>query len=133
MASENVQTAERAFAALAEGGVGAMLPFVHEDFEMTTPPDLASEPGVYEGHAGLRRWWDSFYEAMDEVRVDANRIEDLGDELVVSFRITARGRSTGLEVVQEAAGLCTVEDGKAKRIRFFATRDDAVKAAGLPQ
>ncbi len=71
-----------AFAALAEGGVEAMLPFVHEDFEMVTPPELASEPDTYRGPAGVKRWFDSFYEAMDEVRIEPGELRPYSDDIV---------------------------------------------------
>jgi hypothetical protein len=34
--------------------------FVDDEFEMVTTPDLASEPDVYRGPEGVRRWWESF-------------------------------------------------------------------------
>ena len=77
-----------AFDALSEGGVDAMLPFVHEDFEMVTPPDLASEPDTYRGPAGVKRWFDSFYEAMEEVRIEPLDIRSYSEELVgIAFRM----------------------------------------------
>jgi ketosteroid isomerase-like protein len=99
---------------------------------MVTPPELASEPGTYNGHDGIRRWFDSFYEAMEEVRLEPNRMETAGDQVVVSYRIVARGRSTGLEMVQEAVMLCTVREGLLGRMEFFATWAEAVQAAGAP-
>ena len=113
-------------------GFEALLPFVHEEFEMTTPPDLASEPGTYTGHDGVRRWFESFLEAVDQLRIEPQEIREAEHEVVVRFRMTARGRSTGLEAVQEAAALCTVLDGKVHRMRFVAGWDDALRQAGLP-
>jgi hypothetical protein len=46
MPEENVEIARRAYAALAEG-VEAMLAFADPEFEVTTPPSLASEPDTY--------------------------------------------------------------------------------------
>ena len=45
----------------------ALLPFIHPDFEVTTPAGLAAEPDTYRGPEGIRRYFESFYEAMDEV------------------------------------------------------------------
>ena len=129
MTPQNVEIVQRAFDALAGGGVEAMLPFVHERFEMVTPPELAAEPDTYSGHDGVRRWFDTFYEAMDEVRIEPQEIEPLGDQVALAFRMVARGRSTGLEVVQSAAALCTVADELISGLEFFATWQEALEAA----
>jgi len=114
-----------AFDALSEGGVEAMLPFVHEDFEMVTPADLASEPDTYRGPAGVKRWFDSFYEAMDEVRIEPLELRSYSDELVgIAFRMVARGRTTSLELIQEAFARCEVDGGAVLRMTFFATWED---------
>lgn len=120
----------RAFEDLAEGGVDAMLPYIDEDFEMTTPGNLAAEPDTYVGHDGVRRWFDTFYEAMDRVRIEPQEIAAVGDRVAVHFHMTARGRTTGLEAVQEAACLVTVQDQKATRMEFFPTFDEARAAGG---
>ena len=118
-----------AFDALSEGGVEAMLPFVHEDFEMVTPPDLASEPDTYRGPAGVRRWFDSFYEAMDEVRIEPLEVRSYSDALVgIAFRMVARGRTTSLELIQEACARCEVDEDTVRRMTFFATWEDLERA-----
>ncbi len=62
-----------AFRAFSEGGVEAFIPYMHPEGEFTTPPELASEPDTYRGHEGVRRYWASFYEVMDEIKVDPHR------------------------------------------------------------
>lgn len=130
MSEADVELVRRAFEALAEGGVEAMLPYIAEDFEMTTPSHLAAEPDTYRGHDGVRRWFATFYEAMDSVRIEPQEVEAVGDKVVMRFRMIARGRTTGLEAVQEAACLGTVEDGKSTRLEFFQTMDEARAAGG---
>jgi ketosteroid isomerase-like protein len=121
----------RALDALAEGGVEAMLAFVHEDFEMFTPPEFAAEPDTYRGPEGVRRWFDSFYEAMDYVGLEVFDLTDVGpDQVVGTVRITARGGTTGIETTQEAPVVCTVADGKLLGMSFHPTREEALAAAG---
>ena len=119
--ASKVAPVRAAFDAMTGDGFEAMLPFVHEDFEMVTPPELASEPGTYSGHAGVRRWFESFLEAVDRLRIEPVDIREGEHEVVVHFRMTARGRTTGLGAVQEATALCTVVDGKVHRMRFVPT------------
>ena len=130
MPEENVEVVRRALDALAEEGVEAMTPFVHEEFEMSTPSELAAEPDTYRGHEGMRRWFDSFYEVMDRVGLEAVDLTAVGeDQVVASLRITARGGTTGIELTQDAEALCTVADGKVREMQFFASRTEALAAA----
>jgi ketosteroid isomerase-like protein len=130
VASDNVEIVRRAAEAFNEGGAEGVIPFIHEDFEATTPPDLASEPDTYRGHDGVRRWFDSFYEVMDEIRWDAREFHTVGDRVVVEFTLNARGKSTGLEFGQEAVMVWTLRDGKAVSIDLYPTLDEALAAAG---
>ena len=130
MAEQNVEVVRRALDALAEGGVEAMLPFVDEDFEMATPPELAAEPDTYRGHDGVRRWFESFYEVMDRVGLEAVELAAVGeDQVVASLRMSARGGTTGIEVTQDTEAVCTVADGKLREMKFFASRPEALAAA----
>ena len=126
MSQSDVELVREIFARLGEDGVDAVAENLHPDFEFATPPQLASEPGTYRGLEGIRRWFDSFYEAMDMVRLQPDQIVDAGPgKVVVEFRILTRGRSTGLELSQEAAMLIRLVDGKAWRFEIVATKDEA--------
>jgi ketosteroid isomerase-like protein len=129
MTTENVETVRRGFEALREGGVEALLELVDPEFEVTTPPSLASEPDTYRGPEGLRRYFDSFYEAMDEIVFEPHAFEAVGDRVVAEFTLRARGRTTGLEFSQHAYQVWTLRDGTAIRLEVFAERDDALAAA----
>jgi ketosteroid isomerase-like protein len=129
--SSNVDVLQGAFDALSRDGVDAMLLHVHPDFEMSTPSQLASEPDTYRGPEGVRRWFDEFYEAMDEVRLEIHEMVPVDHRVAVALRIVARGRNTSLETSQEAQAVCSVEGGKLSRIDFAATWEDALAARTL--
>jgi len=130
MPDENVAVLQRSFDALSEGGVDAMLEYIADDCEMITPSELASEPDTYRGHEGMRRYWSSFYEAMDRVDVQVLDAEEVApDQVAASLLLRTRGRITGLEATQNAEMLVTVANGKARRMLFFRTRAEAVEAA----
>jgi ketosteroid isomerase-like protein len=113
------ELARAGFDALAEGGVEAMLEFVHPDFQMETLPGIAAEPQVYRGHDGVRRWFDSFSEVMDEVAVEPTALDELGpDRVLIEFRMRARGQASGLEVEQEGRAIATLRDGLILRLEF---------------
>jgi ketosteroid isomerase-like protein len=126
---ENIDIVKNGFEAFNAGGVEGILPFVHVDFEATTPPELASEPDTYRGHDGVRRWFDSFYEVMDGIRWDAHRFHEVGDRVVVEFTLRARGKTTGLDFGQDAVMVCELRDGNAIGLQLFPTLDEAMAAA----
>jgi ketosteroid isomerase-like protein len=128
--SENVEIVKRGFEAFDQGGVEALLEFVHEDFEASTPPGLASEPDTYVGHEGVRRYFDSFYEVMDEVRWESHAFHEVGGKVVVEFTLYARGKSTGLEFGQPAVQAWTLRDGKGIGLELYPTLEDALAALG---
>jgi ketosteroid isomerase-like protein len=130
---ESVELVKQGFDAYARGGWEALLPFLHPDFEMTTPPDLAMEPGTYRGEQGMRRYFESFTEAMEDIRfVPTGDFLAAGDRVFVPIRLIARGKETGIEAEQVAFMVWTIRDGRALKVETFASREDALKAAGLP-
>ena len=128
MASSNVEIIERGFAAFNEGGVDGILPYIHPDFEATTPPELASEPDTYRGHEGVRRWFDSFDEVMDEIRWDARGFREVDGRVLVEFTLRARGKTTGLDFGQDAVMVWELRNGRAIRVSLYPTLDEALTA-----
>ena len=128
MSGGNVEIVKRGFDAFNRDGVDALLEFVDPDFEVTTPPELASEPDTYRGHEGVRRYFDSFYEAMEEVRWEPRGFHEAGDRVVVEFTLLARGKSTGLEVGQDAVMVWELRDRRAIGLELFTTLDEALRA-----
>jgi ketosteroid isomerase-like protein len=133
MSEENVEIIRRAYEALNSGGTEAFLHYMHPEFEGTTPPHLGAEPGTYRGHEGLRRYFDSFSEAMDDIRLEGNRFHDIADRVVVEMTLKARGKTTGIEVGQPLVQVWEIRDGQAFRLENFATLDEALEAAGLSE
>jgi ketosteroid isomerase-like protein len=130
MAATDVDLVRNAFERLPQKGYEALLPLVHPEFEMETPVGQAAEPQLYRGVDGMRRWWESFYEVMDEVRVEPVAYHDAGDGMVVvEVTLSARGQASGLETSQPACLLCTQRDGLLARIEFFGSADEALAAA----
>jgi uncharacterized protein len=132
VSTDNLEIVRRAFDAFNEGGVDAILPFIDPEFQATTPPNLATEPGTYRGHDGVRRWFDSFDEVMEGIRWDARDFRRVGDHVVVEFTLRARGKTTGLDFGQDAVMVWSLRDGKAIRAEVFETVDEALAAAEGP-
>jgi ketosteroid isomerase-like protein len=130
--SENADFVIRGFEAADREGWQALVPLIHSEFELITTPDVAMEPDTYRGEEGLRRYFESFEDAMDDIRFrpEGEPIE-AGEQAVVPFRLYAKGKETGIEVEQPAYMVWTIRDGKALRAEVFAERARALEAAGL--
>ncbi|TMK41422.1 MAG: nuclear transport factor 2 family protein [Actinobacteria bacterium] len=133
MSQENVDALRRGFEAINGEDLEALLDFIDPDFAAEIPPELSAEPDTYRGHEGLRRYFRSFQDAMDEIRFEPGRVWDVDDVVVVAVRVTAKGKGTGIPVHQEAAQVWTIRDGKALRVRSYASVSQALDAVGLPQ
>jgi hypothetical protein len=125
---------ERAFALLDSETYEQVLPLVHEEFEMVTTGEVASEPDVYRGPEGVRRWWTSFLDVMDRVYLEALSFEEVGDgRVIVEFVIHARGQASGIEAAQPAVAIATASAERLRRLEFFTSLESARGAAGLPR
>jgi ketosteroid isomerase-like protein len=129
VSQENVDRLREGFAAFNREGVEAILELVAPDFEAETPPELSVEPDTYRGHAGVRRYFESFYEAMDKVEFQPERFVAVGELVVVPITLRARGRTTGIETEQRVVQVWELLGEKAIRVEVFPTVDEAIAAA----
>jgi ketosteroid isomerase-like protein len=75
--------------------------------------------------------YESEADAWDRQRIQPERLIDAGDQVVVFQREHQRGRSSGLELVDETAALIDLRDGRVVRIQGYMDRAAALRAAGL--
>ena len=131
--ADDAELIEEAFRLLQSDTYEQVLPLVHDDFEMVTTREVASEPQAYRGPEGVRRWWTSFLEVMDSVYLDAVSFDDVGDgRVIVEFVIRARGHASGIEATQPAVAIATAADGKLMGLEFFTDVELARAAARDP-
>jgi ketosteroid isomerase-like protein len=133
MSDENVEIIRRGFETMQRDGWQTLFSMIDPEFELTTPADLAMEPDTYRGEAGLRRYFESFEDAMENIQiVPEGEFLGAGEKVFVPFRLSARGRETGIEATQHAFQVWTMRAGKGLRVEIFASRERALEAAGLP-
>jgi len=131
MSQQNVEIIRAWFEAFNSGAIERILSFAHPDFEAIVPPELSAEPDTYRGHDGIRRYFQSFQDAMDEIRFEPERFWDAGNSVVADVRITAKGRQTAIPVVQRIAQVWAVRDGRALSVHSYASLAEALEAVGL--
>lgn len=133
MSRGNVELLLAGLDAFNSGDVELILTFVDPRFEVSIPAEVSAEPDTYRGHEGVRRYFETFAEAMADIRFGAERVWTAGaDDLVVELRLTATGRQTGIPVEQRVFLVWTVREGKALRVETYASLAPALASAGLP-
>lgn len=131
MAPGNIELVRQVNAAFSSGEMDEILAMLHPEFETVVGPELSAEPDAYRGHDGVRRYFDSFRDAMDQIRFEPLRLREAGTSVVAAVRLSAQGRSTGIPVEQRLGQVWTIQDGKVIRVRSYLTYDEALRVAGI--
>jgi ketosteroid isomerase-like protein len=121
----------RGLAAFNSEDMGRILDFAHPEFETVVSPQFSAEPDSYRGHDGIRRYFQSFRDAMDEIRFQPERFWDAGESVVVALRLTAKGRQTAIPVEQRLVQVWTIRDGKAIGVQSYASLHEAMEVVEL--
>jgi ketosteroid isomerase-like protein len=130
MSQENVEVVRRVFELFDRGDTEALLRYIDPAIETIEDPEL---PGAesYIGHAGLAMAYDHWAGQWDDFRVELTELIDAGSDVLAVTRHQGTGRASGVAVEAVVAYLFTVEDGTLVRMRIFATKAQALEAAGL--
>jgi uncharacterized protein len=131
VSQEDVATVRDALTAFNSGDLARILTLCDPQIEAEVPASISSEPDTYRGHEGIRRYFESFWDVMDEIHFEGEQFAEAGESIVVDLRVTAKGRQTGILVEQRNAGVWMVRDGKVLGIRAYASFAEALEAAGL--
>lgn len=129
MSKGNVDIVRRAYDAFARGDIAALRQVLSPDIEWRTTPDvpfLGNYRGIDEFLAAMNEWTEPF----DELTTTVEEMIDTGDRVVVRHRMRGRGTDSGAEVDLVLWQVVTVENGQLTRMHDFATREEAMQAAG---
>ena len=102
------------------------------DVEITwvdTNPDPGPHRGIDEAMRAFEEWFESF----DEFFMRPTEYLDAGDKVVVTLVTPGRGKDSGAQVEMTVYCVIGVKDGKIASYREYATKADALDAAGLSQ
>jgi ketosteroid isomerase-like protein len=91
-------------------------------------------PGLkpaYEGKDGMREFLQSFDAIWTDLRVEVERIEDAGENVVGLVRIHGTATGSGVPVSIEYAHVFRLEGDRAVRTDAYRTWREALDAAGL--
>jgi ketosteroid isomerase-like protein len=130
--------------AMKEGGVSAWRP-IFDAFESRDDERIVAHcdpeiewhtlwPGmerVFRGWAGVTRWRAAIDEALAGLSLQMEEAIQLGPDLFfLAYRLSARGRQSGVASQMEIYDLWKLRDGKLLCRRTFRDRHGALAAAG---
>jgi ketosteroid isomerase-like protein len=129
VAESNVDVVRSCFEAFREGNYELAMKALSPDVEY----DLSHFPegNVYHGHAGVQEAFRLWLGAWEEYRQELDEVTAFGDKVLVVGREIGRGKGSGAEVERGIFAVWTFASGKGTRIRFFASREEAVREESL--
>jgi ketosteroid isomerase-like protein len=130
MSQENVDILRRALPESAPADLDALVAMLDERVEWDYVgqfPDPVTCRGPEEVREFLGQWAAGF----DDFGVEAEEAIDAGDSVVVCVHQWGRGKETGADVESRTWQLLTFHAGRVVRCRGYATKVEALEAAGL--
>ena len=92
------------------------------------------EPKVYRGHGDLQRYRRDLAEAFDEWRNEVEEVYELTpDTVYATIRSSVVGRGSGAAIEAQLAVIFVFAGDKIVRGGTYATREEALEAAGLSE
>lgn len=130
MSAENVEIMLTAYEAIARRDRETLDAILRErlapDFEFEAALTGATYRGI-----------DGFWELLDDIedtvgyRPEVQEAVDLGEHVLVVLRMSGRGSRSGVSVAQQGAVLVTFDGGMLVSGKSFASKAEALEAAGL--
>jgi ketosteroid isomerase-like protein len=131
MSRANVEILQRAFLALVDGGVDAAAEFWHPEINWRAMEGALDDVGEMNGIEAARRYVQDWYDTFDDLTFELEEVCDVGgDQVVAVIHSSGRAKLSGITTELRYAALYTLRDGKLARVREYATRREALKAAG---
>ena len=104
-----------------------------EDIDYRAIVGAIDDQGPIRGRDALRRYMEDWVETVDGLELSPEETIDAGGGTFVNIvRLTGRMRGGDSPVVSRVAIVVTLRDGKMVRGREYASREEALRAAGLP-
>ena len=127
MASDAFEVTKQSWVYVDGRDLEGFLSIVHEDVEFESVVAEA-EGGTFEGHDGVRVWWEQVGESLGTLSYSPQEMRDLGGDAVLT-RLVVSGSAGGVEVPMAMWHAVQVRDGKAEWWGSFRTEEEAL--AGL--
>jgi len=132
MSEENVEIIRRMYDGFARAGPEGMLEFMDPEVDHRAIEGAPDDIGVFSGYEAMRRYYGQWIEMFEDLRAAVEELIDAGDQVVAMLHVTARMKGSEAPIDMRLGVVWTLRDEKAVSGREYATRDQALEAAGLP-
>jgi ketosteroid isomerase-like protein len=130
MSQENVEIVRRAWEAFVRRDNEAALALYNPEIEIDLRDETVGTRAYY-GIEGVQRYFQDLLSVFGDMTSEVEEWIDAGDQVVAMVRSYGRGRRSGVPVDMLEAHVWTVHEGKLQRLQTFATKAEALGAAGL--
>jgi ketosteroid isomerase-like protein len=132
MSQENVEIVKAANDAMAQQGLDALAEYWADDIEWRAVEGALDDRGPLRGKDACRAYVQDWLDTFDQLTVEPEELIDAGtDQVVGILRLAGRAKLSGIETNLTYAVVYGIRDGKIAWGREYASREDALEAAGL--
>jgi ketosteroid isomerase-like protein len=129
---EKVELARRMFQDLADRQPARAVECIQPDTEFDFTRSRGPNRGTFVGRARIQKNWEEVLGMWEQFVLEPHDFVELSNgDLLFSIRGRMVGRD-GIELTVRAAHIWEFTDGLMSYATFFQTREDALRAAGLP-
>jgi ketosteroid isomerase-like protein len=132
MSHENVEVVRRAIAAYNRRDFEAIRALNQPDVQLDWSASRGLDARVYQGEEEVMRFFQSFLEMFEEVRIEPDRFIESRDSVVVPNSAQLRGRD-GIQTAARSTLVFEVRSGRVARICLYQETREALEAVGLPE
>src|SRR6476469_7484171 len=122
MSQENVEIVRGTFDAFQARDLDAFLSYMDPEVEYRSL--VLEVEGVYQGHDGIRSWWEVVLAVCPAWSPTPGDARDLGDRVLVRVRAEGRGSGSGIAVERHIWQVAEVRDGRLRSSAFFRTEEE---------
>jgi ketosteroid isomerase-like protein len=125
------QAMRAGYAAWNSGDVEAFIERVDPEIVWITSGVFPGLRPVYEGHQGVREFWDEFIGPWESLEIEIEEMHALGpDSLLIGLRFHARGRD-GLVLDSAFINHAVLRHGRLLRFQGYSEWSEAIDALGI--
>jgi ketosteroid isomerase-like protein len=128
MSEAPLDVARRGYERWAAGDFDGLLELTTPDFEFVPAIAAAVEGGSVKGHDAVRRFWSDLDETWETFRISADDLREANGRVLGIGRLTAKGRSSELELDQPIYTVLWFQADRIARMQSF-LEETAARAA----
>ena len=135
MSQENVEIVRRLWSAAERGDDQAVYALYDSGIVWTSHAGspLGMGGGTTYGHDGVRQFFRDWLESFELYYAKADEFVEAGDQVVVGYRVSGRGKASGMNVEMPRWNVYGIRNGLVAQVEIFDNKPEALEAAGLSE